>query len=137
MAAMAAATDDCFFMLPGNRKQSNHAALCSPESVLDLNSWDALKTTSNHDPPGHGHAAHPTLGNRKESDAHKTTNNDDAGLKWVLEFERDVLDMEMGSYKVALRLLTTLRTRRKLYPTKLTQNITQKCAPLLTLRTRR
>ena len=44
---------------------------------------------------------HPTLGNRKDSYAHKTTNDDDAELKWVLEFERYLMDMEIGSCKVA------------------------------------
>ena len=63
MAAMAAVGDRSL-MSPDNRKQSNDAALHSPQSVLDLVLYDApkTKTTSDHDPSGHGHAAHPTLG---------------------------------------------------------------------------
>ena len=61
MAAMAAAGDR-FLMSPDYRKQSNHAAIHSPQSVLDLGPWDAPKTTSDHDPSGHGHAAHPMPG---------------------------------------------------------------------------
>ncbi len=34
-------------------------------------------------------------------DAFKTTNDDDADLKWVLEFERKLVDMEIESCKVA------------------------------------
>jgi hypothetical protein len=71
---MAAATDDCLLLSPGNRKLPNHAAQYSPyypESVFDLDSY-----------------------------ARKTTNDDDDELKWVLEFERELIDMEMGSCKV-------------------------------------
>ena len=100
MAAMAAVGDRSL-MSPDNRKQSNDAALHSPQSVFDLVLWDAPETTSDHDPSGHGHAAHSTLGNRKDSGAHKTTNDDDADLKWVLEFERYLRDIEIGSCKAA------------------------------------
>ncbi len=85
MAAMEAAYGR-FFMSPGNRKQSNRAAIYSPESVLDLGPWDAPNTTSDHDPSGHGHVAHPALGDWKDSYAHKTTYDDDVELKWVLKF---------------------------------------------------
>ncbi len=61
MGAMAAAGDRSL-MSPDNQKQSIDAAPHSPESVLDLDLGDAPKTTSDHDPYGHGHAAHPTLG---------------------------------------------------------------------------
>jgi hypothetical protein len=107
---------------------------------------------------GHGHAAHPTLGNRKDSDVHKTANDDDAGLKWVLEFERYLMDIEAGSCKAAPSIAgSTNETKTevavvlacKVAPTiadstnktensdntnetiKVPDNVTQKCAPSL------
>jgi hypothetical protein len=61
-----------------------HISPYSPESVFDLDSY-----------------------------ARKTTNDDDADLKWVLEFERELMDMEMGSCKVAPAIADSTNETKK------------------------
>ena len=83
---MAAATDDRFLLSPGNRKSPSHAAPYSPFSGVGLD---------------------------LDTNARKTTNDDDADLKCVLEFERELMDMEMGSCKVSPTIADSTNETKK------------------------